>query len=82
MHEIDEEIELCREVVRDLYEQLYKLATDQIGYTDDEVDEYIDWQLARYLSGQATLESVTLDINQCCNCVADAATVVMHDATH
>jgi hypothetical protein len=30
---------------------LRKLVTDRIGGMDDEVDEFIDWQLMRYLSG-------------------------------
>ena len=55
MHELDEEIDVSRDVIHETYADLHKLVADRIGGTDDEVEEFIDWQLTRYLSGEASL---------------------------
>ena len=63
---------MSREVIHDTYADLHKLVTDRIGGTDDEVEEFIDWQLCRYLSGEASLEDVTAAITDSCDRMANA----------
>jgi hypothetical protein len=73
MHELDEEIDVSREIIHETYADLHKLVTDRIGGTDAEVEEYIDWQLARYLSGEASLEDVTATMTDTCDRMATAS---------
>ena len=42
---------------------------------NDEVEEFIDWQLTRYLSGELTLENVVAVLDKCCNSLANATKV-------
>jgi hypothetical protein len=75
MHELDEAIDVSRDVIHETYGELHKLVMDHIGGTDDEVEEFIDWQLTRHLTGEASFEDVTDKITDACDRLATATKV-------